>query len=89
MLNSEDECIAQDDDINFEADTFDELIQTCPLRILPEKKNYTVPTSNYEVQKNLLAEGWNACVDKIIGNKGEVKNDRKKRFVSRENGHKR
>lgn len=37
----------------------------CPLRPLPEKKSITAPVSNYEVQKNLFAEGWNTCVDEI------------------------
>ena len=67
LLTGSDECMMQDDDANFNADTLDELIQTCPLKLLPEKKNMTVPVSNYEVQKNLLAEGWNACIDEITG----------------------
>lgn len=39
----------------------------CPLKLLPEKKSTTAPVSNYEVQKNLFAAGWNSCIDKIIG----------------------
>lgn len=39
----------------------------CPLKPLPEKKSTTAPVSNYEVQKNLLAEGWNQCIDEITG----------------------
>ena len=42
----------------------------CPLKPLPEKKSTTAPVSNYEVQKNLFAAGWNACIDEITG--GEV-----------------
>lgn len=39
----------------------------CPLKPLPEKKSTTAPVSNYEVQKNLFAAGWNNCIDKITG----------------------
>ena len=39
----------------------------CPLKPLPEKKNTTAPVSNYEVQKNLFAGGWNTCINEIIG----------------------
>ena len=42
----------------------------CPLKPLPEKKSTTAPVSNYEVQKNLFAAGWNGCIDEITG--GEV-----------------
>ena len=67
LLTGSDERMLQDENTNFNADTLDELIQTCPLKLQPEKKNMTVPVSNYEVQKNLLAEGWNACIDEITG----------------------
>ena len=39
----------------------------CPLKPLPEKKSTTAPVSNYEVQKNLFAAGWNSYIDKITG----------------------
>lgn len=39
----------------------------CPLKPLPEKKSTTAPVSNYEVQKNLFAAGWNDCIDEITG----------------------
>ena len=39
----------------------------CPLKTLPEKKNTTAPVSNYEVQKNLFAAGWNVCLREITG----------------------
>ena len=39
----------------------------CPLKPLPEKKLHTAPVSNYELQKNLLADGWNNCIDAITG----------------------
>lgn len=37
------------------------------IEIIAREENMTVPVSNYEVQKNLLAEGWNACIDEITG----------------------
>ena len=48
---------------------FDEVIEDdkphwCPIRPLPEKINYK---NRYEIAKELIAEGWNACIDKIIG----------------------
>ena len=40
----------------------------CPLKPLPEKKEYIVPIKNVESQKDIIAVGWNACIDKITGN---------------------
>ena len=42
----------------------------CPLKPLPEKKEYIVPIDNVESQKDIIAVGWNACIDEITG--GEV-----------------
>ena len=39
----------------------------CPLKPLPEKKEYIVPIKNVESQKDIIAVGWNACIDKITG----------------------
>lgn len=39
----------------------------CPLKPLPEKKIHTAPVRKYELQKNLLVDGWNACIDAITG----------------------
>ena len=39
----------------------------CPLKPLPEKKEYIVPFNNAESQKDIIAVGWNACIDKITG----------------------
>ena len=39
----------------------------CPLKPLPEKKEYIVPIDNVESQKDIIAVGWNACIDKITG----------------------
>lgn len=39
----------------------------CPLKPLPEKKEYIVPIDNVESKKDIIAVGWNACIDKITG----------------------
>lgn len=39
----------------------------CPLKQLPEKKEYIVPIDNVESQKDIIAVGWNACINKITG----------------------
>lgn len=42
----------------------------CPLKPLPEKKEYIVPIDNVESQKDIIAVGWNACINEITG--GEI-----------------
>lgn len=66
LLNSEDECTVQDDNAN-NVDSWDELMKGCPLKPLPEKKEYIVPIDNVESQKDIIAVGWNACIDEITG----------------------
>jgi hypothetical protein len=39
----------------------------CPLKPLPEKKEYIVPIDNVESQKDIIAVGWNTCIDEITG----------------------
>ena len=39
----------------------------CPLKPLPEKKEYIVPINNVESQKDIIAVGWNACINEITG----------------------
>ena len=69
MLNGADECILQDEDANFAADTLEDLKEGCPLVELPEKKDAICyehdswPT----IQKKTENGGWNACIDKIVG----------------------
>ncbi len=47
LLTGSDECIMQDDDANFNADSFSRLLENCPLKRLPEKKNHkTLPEGN-------------------------------------------
>lgn len=66
LLTGADECMVQDDDANFNAsDSWDELMKGCPLKPLPEKKEYIVPIDNVESQKDIIAVGWNACLREI------------------------
>lgn len=37
----------------------------CPLKSLPERKEYIVPIDNVESQKDIIAVGWNACLREI------------------------
>ena len=37
----------------------------CPLKPLPEKKEYIVPNDNVESQKDIIAVGWNTCLREI------------------------
>lgn len=37
----------------------------CPLKPLPEKKEYIVPIDNVESQKDIIAVGWNTCLREI------------------------
>lgn len=39
----------------------------CPLKPLPEKKEYIVPIDNVESQKDIIAVDWNACLREITG----------------------
>lgn len=39
----------------------------CPLKPLPEKKEYIVSIDNVESQKDIIAVGWNSCIDAITG----------------------
>lgn len=65
LLNSSDECIMQDEDANFSADTFGDLRAGCPLVELPEK--IPEPIGFEEMSTSVRRAGWNACIDKIIG----------------------
>lgn len=39
----------------------------CPLKSLPERKEYIIPIDNVESQKDIIAVGWNACLKEITG----------------------
>lgn len=38
----------------------------CPLKPLPEKKEYVDPTSSAKAKKNIIAVGWNTCINTIV-----------------------
>lgn len=60
MTNGADECILQDEDANFLADTWDKLREGCPLRAAPHKRDIkTLKNKEY-------IRGWNACIDVIL-----------------------
>ena len=60
MIIYGEECILQDKDTNFSDITWDELIESCPLKAIPSKRNIET-TQNKE-----YIRGWNACVDAIL-----------------------
>jgi hypothetical protein len=37
----------------------------CPLKPLPDRKEYIVPINNAELLEDFMAVGWNACLGKI------------------------
>lgn len=49
----------------------------CPLKPLPEKKEYIIPIDNVESQKDIIAVGWNACIDAITKTSEEKTSDKK------------
>lgn len=64
MVNSSDECILQDEDANFEADTWGDLKAGCPLVELPEK--IPEPEGYESIEESVKRVGWNALWDKIV-----------------------
>lgn len=38
----------------------------CPLKPLPEKKEYVDPTSSAKAKKNIIAVGWNTYINMIV-----------------------
>ena len=38
----------------------------CPLKPLPEKKEYVDPTSSAKAKENIIAVGWNTCINMIV-----------------------
>lgn len=69
MLNSSDECILQDEDANFVADTWEKLRRGCPLVELPERMDALKASATVEgcLHPVEYAQGFNACIDKIVG----------------------
>ena len=69
MLNGADECILQDEDANFAADTLEDLKEGCPLVELPERMDAlkAATTGKDCLHPAHYAQGFNACIDKIMG----------------------
>lgn len=65
MLNGSDECILQSEDQNFDADTWDDLMNGCPLKPMPEKRS-GVDYLDTPFQHPAFDYGWNACIDEIL-----------------------
>jgi hypothetical protein len=38
----------------------------CPLKPLTDKKEYVDPTSSAKANKNIIAVGWNTCINTIV-----------------------
>lgn len=60
LLNGSDECIVQDEETNYYADTFYDLRNGCPLVPMPERANHPDYCDN-----GRFDAGWNACLDAI------------------------
>lgn len=64
LLSGADECLMQDEDANFSADSFEDLRAGCPLVEMPEK--IPEPIGFEEMSTSVKRIGWNACIDKIL-----------------------
>lgn len=49
----------------------------CPLKPLPERKEYIVPIDNVEAQKDIIAVGYNTCINEITGGEADGEINRK------------
>lgn len=62
-----DECILQDEDTNFNADSFDDLRSSCPIKPMPEKKDICGKYDSHSKEMPSMKIGWNKCIDEILG----------------------
>ena len=62
LLNGSDECVIQDESANFNADSFDDLMHRCPLKLLSEKIGMKAGFTYW----NGMADGWDSCIDEIV-----------------------
>lgn len=73
MCNSNDECILQDEDANFKAsDSWEELRKGCPLKPMPDKAEVSDCDELCDTDDwydSGYADGYNACIDEILGDK--------------------
>lgn len=65
LLNGSDECVMQDESANFNADSFDDLMNGCPLKPLPEKM--IIPRGARNTDGLEYACGYNTCINEITG----------------------
>lgn len=63
LLNGSDECVMQDESANFNADSFDDLMNGCPLKPLPEKM--IIPRGARNTDGLEYACGYNTCINEI------------------------
>lgn len=64
MLTETHECIMQSKEANYNAYSYTKLQEGCPLRDMPEKKDFWE-----EEHGGKFSEGWNACIDAMKGGK--------------------
>lgn len=76
MLN----CLCKTNSIISIADYAKKRVEKCPLREIPERKEYkgvdgitadNITDRIYQSNKETAALGWNACLDEIIGGSGD------------------
>ncbi len=68
MVDGNDECILQDEDANFAADTWEKMHEGCPLANLPERMDALKVAATIKGCDHpaIYAQGWNACIDAIM-----------------------
>lgn len=70
LLNGSDECVMQDADANFNANSIYDLLDGCPLKPMPERnKKMSLKAALKQPYKSGIIDGWNACLDTIEGSK--------------------
>lgn len=60
-----DSCMARETARSVDLEKYDKP-DWCPLKPLPEKKEYVDPTSSAKAKKNIIAVGWNTCINMIV-----------------------
>lgn len=60
-----DSCMARETARSVDLEKYDKP-DWCPLNPLPEKKEYVDPTSSEKAKKNIIAVGWNTCINMIV-----------------------
>lgn len=60
-----DSCMARETARSVDLEKYDKP-DWCPLKPLPKKKEYVDPTSSAKAKKNIIAVGWNTCINMIV-----------------------